>query len=787
MRIRKLALAFALAVAAGQSQAVLERVGPVGVAPNIGGFPEWYQDTTGLALEFCDPKNASELAGSWCLLLPGDVPAVPEVFPGAFGDEHFYWAAGASAPRADGGKALLTLATEAAFAVGSARPGDQVTFARIRVSISPVPFTGTYRIIHPFGEEVVEGVAGDRIFYTEDIGIGAPGDFSGALNSRLGPFLLPSAAPGGVEMPALTAANPTPDVDPAHFGGVFAPTPYPGTGKAYIADPARIGPVTGSALPDFTDSAGAQRNHNIFRIEGPAGWVAETTGFSLMGRVMTGTLPGRIDVGRASYTRSAVGQKVDVFASAVETTQGRLPTQPRPAGVTPQLTFFNAPCGGVVDPVTGAVAPPYTAPAGAVETQMYSIPGGIHWGGQLQSAAIPAAVCVKDGVARDANGNVVPVYVNKQVSDEVYISQALFDQASGTLTVSATSSDELSPPRLSLTYAGYRGDLVNGQITVQGLIATPESVRVVSSAKGVDQDPVKTTFNLTPPANLPVAANDSAVVLEDCAPTASTTACVTPLVIDVLANDSGVTGGTVNVVSGTRLGTAVVNPDGTVSYTPNLNASGTDQFTYTVTLGTQVSNTGTATINITPVNDLPTAVGDSANTVAGVSTALNVLANDIDPDGAADLVAALGVTQTGGPAAATFAVSGGIINLVAPTAGTYTFSYRAQDAANAVSANAATLTVQVAATETLSFARTEYVRSKTQLKAQGNLSPAVGQTVTVEFVDAAGTVLGLGGTTTVDNLGGWAVATTVALPTGATALKATTSNGTSRTANISFK
>ena len=29
-----------------------------------------------------------------------------------------------------------------------------------------------------------------------------------------------------------------------HFGGVFAPTAYPGTGKSYIADPARIG-VTG--------------------------------------------------------------------------------------------------------------------------------------------------------------------------------------------------------------------------------------------------------------------------------------------------------------------------------------------------------------------------------------------------------------------------------------------------------------------------------------------------------------------------------------------------------------
>jgi hypothetical protein len=103
------------------------------------------------------------------------------------------------------------------------------------------------------------------------------------------------------------------DTNPAHFGGVFAATPHPSNGKAYIADPARIGPVTGSALPDFTDSAGALRNHNIFRIEGPAGSgvgtdpvsgvpvdYAETTDFALMGRLFAGTLSGRVLVDRAS-------------------------------------------------------------------------------------------------------------------------------------------------------------------------------------------------------------------------------------------------------------------------------------------------------------------------------------------------------------------------------------------------------------------------------------------------------------------------------------------------------
>ena len=35
-------------------------------------------------------------------------------------------------------------------------------------------------------------------------------------------------------MPPLTAANQTPDTDPAHFGGAFAPTPYPGAYAVWV-------------------------------------------------------------------------------------------------------------------------------------------------------------------------------------------------------------------------------------------------------------------------------------------------------------------------------------------------------------------------------------------------------------------------------------------------------------------------------------------------------------------------------------------------------------------------
>jgi hypothetical protein len=756
-RLSTVALSLALGIGASSANAVLERVGPNNLASGVGGYPAWYQDTTGLALEFCDPKNQAEVDGGWCLLLPGDV-TVPEVFPTNFFDEHFYFAAGASLSPANGARTSLTLAVEAAFANGAAAPGDQVTFSRIRVVMSQVPVSGTYRIIHPYGEQVITVAAGDRIFITDDVGINCPpgGPFDCALQSRLGPFLLPSATPGGAEMAALTAANPTPDIDPAHFGGVFAPTAYPGTGLSYIADPARIGPVTGSTAKDVpTDlpgtfregGTGTLRSRNIFRIEGPPGSglggpgidAIETTGFSLMGRVFADTIPGRVDVNRASYARSATGQKLDVFATGFETTQGRLPAQPRPAPVQPQLSFFDAPCTGTVDPNTGALLPPFGQPTSANETQMLS--SASNFWGQARPAVIPTAVCVKDGAARDINGNVVPAFFMQPVADEVTITQALYDPSARTLTVSAASSDATVAPTLTL---GGFGPLAAGQIVMSNLSAPPAKVRVLSSAGGSSEYQVATGFSAGPPPTVPAAANDSFSFPEDSG----------PQLLNVLGNDSNVTGGTVTITAAPRLGTATVATDGTVTYTPNLNANGTDGFAYTVTVGTTVSNTGNVTLNINSVNDPPVAVNDTANAVANTTATLTVLANDTDPDGAADLRNAVlvappaaGATVTGG--------TGGAFSFTATTAGNYTFTYRAQDAAGALSANAATVTVQVAAAETINIALAEFRTGGSRWRVNGTDSVAAGQTLNIAVIQPTGTLVPLG-SAVVDGAGAWA-------------------------------
>ena len=752
------AVSIVIAMSATNAHAVLERVGPVSNAPALGGFPAWYQDTTGLAVEFCSPTNQAEVNGGWCLLVPGDPPSVPEVFPVSFFDEHFYFAAGAAMTTAGGAKASLTLAVESAFAT-AVQPGDQITFSRIRVLLNPVPVTGTYRFIHPYGEESIDAIAGDRIFFTDDIGIGgAPGDFSGALQSRLGPLLLASNTPGGAELPAVQ-----------------------GPAGKYIADPGRTGPVTGSTLPNFIDSTGASRDHNIYRIEGPAGSglgtdvngalvnYIETTDFSLMGRIFTGVIPGRVDVQRASYTNTGSGKKVDVYATANATTHGRLPTELRPAAIAPQLTFFDTACTGTIDQQTGEVLPPFSAPGVGNEIQMVQAAPNMRWG-QAQPSFIPASICVKDSSSRNAAGNVIPTYYSKKVTDEVTIGNASFDPIAGILSVQASSSDTVAPPILSLAFGTFLGSLTSGQIQVSGLSAPPSEVNVLSDAGGKNSAIVASDFGngSVGPNNVPVAVNDAFTLVED-SPT---------MLLNVLQNDSQVNGGTAVITSLPRLGTASVDANGNVVYKPNLNASGIDQFTYAVSNGPLFSNPGAVTVNITPVNDAPTAVNDSASAIAGTAIQINVLANDIDPDGAADLVGITNLTQ---PAGTTVSAVGGVVTFKAAVGGFfYTFSYNAVDSAGVASANPATVTVQVAAGETLSIARNDYVRSKGTLRTEGTLTPAAGQTVKLEFFDArvGGGVIGLPiATVFTDVTGAWAFRQAVPLPPNATAVRATSSNG----------
>ncbi|EPA0986044.1 Ig-like domain-containing protein, partial [Vibrio parahaemolyticus] len=84
--------------------------------------------------------------------------------------------------------------------------------------------------------------------------------------------------------------------------------------------------------------------------------------------------------------------------------------------------------------------------------------------------------------------------------------------------------------------------------------------------------------------------------------------------------------------NGPANGTVSVNPDGSVTYTPNDNYHGTDSFTYIVTSG-GVSESTTVSVDVTPVNDAPVAKDDIATTQEDTAVTIDVLPNDTDVDG----------------------------------------------------------------------------------------------------------------------------------------------------------
>ncbi len=84
-------------------------------------------------------------------------------------------------------------------------------------------------------------------------------------------------------------------------------------------------------------------------------------------------------------------------------------------------------------------------------------------------------------------------------------------------------------------------------------------------------------------------------------------------------------------------GTVVVNPDGTYEYTPNSNYFGEDNFTITARDSAGQVSTIIFQVTVTPVNDLPVAADDVAETAINtVFDGINVLGNDTDADLPAD-------------------------------------------------------------------------------------------------------------------------------------------------------
>ncbi|MDG2687238.1 tandem-95 repeat protein, partial [Vibrio parahaemolyticus] len=274
----------------------------------------------------------------------------------------------------------------------------------------------------------------------------------------------------------------------------------------------------------------------------------------------------------------------------------------------------------------------------------------------LQSASVPEAqgkVEIVDGKlvftpAENFNGDAEITYT---LTDG-----ALTDQATVKVTVNAVNdtpvvesniadqalAEDFTPYTIDLNTAFSDVDNVDGELTfsvsgnsniqvaiVNGIATiTPTadwngSEALTFTATDPSGESVSQTVNFTVAPVADIVA-DKATVVED-----------TPTIIKVLGNDTFE--GDDQVVSldtnnGPANGTVSVNPDGSVTYTPNDNYHGTDSFTYIITSG-GVSESTTVSVDVTPVNDAPVAKDDIATTQEDTAVTIDVLPNDSDVDG----------------------------------------------------------------------------------------------------------------------------------------------------------
>jgi len=448
--LRSMAIMMLLALAlrfCSPAYAALSEVGPI---DPVNGFPEWYKDSTGLALKFCDDP-------AFCTFLTAELPnpGAPMSFPDNYPGEMFWWTGEADIGFV-GGSALLIMAVEGSFFSGIPVDGDQITFSRIRLKINGLVAGGQYTITHPYGVLNLVADAGGVINYVSDIGIGAPGDpggFALLLGGPVGPFLVWDETQSVID----------PDIGLPIF------TPPAG----FIGDVNIAHQVTGSSF-----------NTNFFKIEGPGLGLngISTDLFIVTGKTSTVVQPlANLQVDHAEYSWPAVGTPQAQIYVTAQDPLSQLVVSSAGGAITPLALPIN------MDQITIPGDPLAVPPIPDQPTNLYLVNVDLN-------SAVPL---IPDIAITDLSLNQA---LRATLTDVVTITEASFDLATSVISIRASSSDEVTLPVLVVVGANPTGDIgppdnIIDPITgfTHVLLGPPSSVTVQSSLGGVATARVRLT------------------------------------------------------------------------------------------------------------------------------------------------------------------------------------------------------------------------------------------------------------------------------------------------------
>ena len=246
-------------------------------------------------------------------------------------------------------------------------------------------------------------------------------------------------------------------------------------------------------------------------------------------------------------------------------------------------------------------------------------------------SGVSPAITVKHGAAAKLAFTTQP---SGATAGSVFTTQpkVTIQDAAGNTATSATNVVELTKASgpVDGLLSGCTNAISSGVVSFSGCTLSKSGTYTLSASSTGLTNATSGSFSVAAPNSAPVAAGDSASTSEDTA--------VTVTASTLLSNDSDVDGDPLEItgVGNASKGSAVLNADDSVTFTPNANHNGPASFDYTIADGRGGSGTATVSVSVSAVNDAPKAVADSVSTDEDASVtvlAATLLSNDSDVDG----------------------------------------------------------------------------------------------------------------------------------------------------------
>lgn len=231
---------------------------------------------------------------------------------------------------------------------------------------------------------------------------------------------------------------------------------------------------------------------------------------------------------------------------------------------------------------------------------------------------------VNDGTDESASAT-VSITVTSVNDPPIANSDSATTQEETPVSIALKGSDpEEDPLSYSIVedpiHGSLSGDVPNLNYTPKKDYSGSDSFTFKANDGTADSDVATVSLTITPVDDPPIAIDDSVTTQED-----------VPVSIGLLSSDPDGDPLTYSIVTGPSHG-SLSGTEPNITYTPQANFSGSDNFTYKINDGKTDSASATVSITVISVNDAPTANNDSVTVQEDTPTPITLVGSDPEGD-----------------------------------------------------------------------------------------------------------------------------------------------------------